>query len=126
MLYWSKKRNTPNLLEALCLSISPCLRPNLGPCESEKKSFRKCTHCEFTRQIVIFTIQTNQRFCCTYVVPGIKNGDSDFSKAPCLLVGMTGFEPATPRPPGVCATGLRHIPNYKIAQVLYIIQIFGK
>ena len=23
---------------------------------------------------------------------------------------MTGFEPATPRPPGVCATGLRHIP----------------
>ena len=25
-------------------------------------------------------------------------------------VGMTGFEPATPRPPGVCATRLRHIP----------------
>jgi hypothetical protein len=24
---------------------------------------------------------------------------------------MTGFEPATPRPPGVCATGLRYIPN---------------
>ena len=28
----------------------------------------------------------------------------------CTLVGMTGFEPAAPRPPGVCATGLRHIP----------------
>ena len=26
------------------------------------------------------------------------------------FVGMTGFEPATPRPPGVCATGLRYIP----------------
>ena len=25
-------------------------------------------------------------------------------------VGMTGFEPATPRPPGVYATRLRHIP----------------
>ena len=28
-----------------------------------------------------------------------------------FIVGMTGFEPATPRPPGVCATGLRYIPN---------------
>src|SRR5690554_2525868 len=27
-----------------------------------------------------------------------------------MLVGMTGFEPATPRPPGVYATRLRHIP----------------
>ena len=27
-----------------------------------------------------------------------------------VVVGMTGFEPAAPRPPGVCATGLRHIP----------------
>jgi hypothetical protein len=27
------------------------------------------------------------------------------------FVGMTGFEPATPRPPGVCATGLRYIPK---------------
>ena len=26
-------------------------------------------------------------------------------------VGMTGFEPATPRTPCVCATRLRHIPN---------------
>ena len=29
-----------------------------------------------------------------------------------VLVGMTGFEPATPRPPGVYATGLRYIPKY--------------
>ena len=27
------------------------------------------------------------------------------------VVGMTGFEPATPRTPCVCATRLRHIPN---------------
>ncbi len=33
---------------------------------------------------------------------------------------MTGFEPATPRPPGVCATGLRHIPNYDLRPVLFI------
>ena len=26
------------------------------------------------------------------------------------MVGTAGFEPATPRPPGVCATGLRHTP----------------
>ena len=28
-----------------------------------------------------------------------------------LIVGMTRFELATPRPPDVCATGLRYIPN---------------
>ncbi len=33
-----------------------------------------------------------------------------------LIVGMTGFEPATPRPPGVYATRLRHIPNYVISR----------
>ena len=27
------------------------------------------------------------------------------------FVGMTGFEPATTRPPAECATGLRYIPN---------------
>ena len=27
-----------------------------------------------------------------------------------VIVGMTGFEPATTRPPAVYATGLRHIP----------------
>ncbi len=32
--------------------------------------------------------------------------DTDF-------VGMTGFEPATTRPPAVYATGLRHIPFKK-------------
>ena len=26
-------------------------------------------------------------------------------------VGTTGFEPATTRPPDVCATGLRYVPN---------------
>ena len=29
-----------------------------------------------------------------------------------VKVGMTGFEPATPRTPCVCATRLRHIPYY--------------
>jgi hypothetical protein len=29
-----------------------------------------------------------------------------------LIVGMTRFELATPRPPDVCATGLRYIPKY--------------
>ena len=28
-----------------------------------------------------------------------------------VLVGMTGFEPATTRPPAECATRLRHIPD---------------
>ena len=28
-----------------------------------------------------------------------------------FIVGMTGFEPATPDPPDQCATGLRYIPN---------------
>ena len=31
---------------------------------------------------------------------------------PFLLVGMTGFEPATTRPPDVYATGLRYIPIF--------------
>ncbi len=31
------------------------------------------------------------------------------------MVGVAGFEPATPRPPGVCATGLRHTPPFVIA-----------
>ncbi len=33
------------------------------------------------------------------------------SKPLFCLVGMTGFEPATTRPPAECATGLRHIPK---------------
>ena len=28
-----------------------------------------------------------------------------------LMVGVTGFEPATPRPPSWCATGLRYTPT---------------
>ena len=31
---------------------------------------------------------------------------------PNSVVGMTGFEPATPRPPGVYATRLRYIPIF--------------
>ncbi len=27
-----------------------------------------------------------------------------------FIVGTTGFEPATTRPPDVCATGLRYVP----------------
>ena len=27
------------------------------------------------------------------------------------MVGAIGFEPTTPRPPGECATGLRHAPT---------------
>ena len=30
------------------------------------------------------------------------------------VVGATGFEPATARPPGVCATGLRYAPTLLI------------
>ena len=30
------------------------------------------------------------------------------------LVGMTGFEPTTPRTPCVCATRLRHIPKKQL------------
>lgn len=36
-------------------------------------------------------------------------------KNPCIkqgnFVGTTGFEPATTRPPDVCATGLRYVPK---------------
>ena len=31
-----------------------------------------------------------------------------------LFVGMTGFEPATTRPPAECATGLRYIPKLSL------------
>ncbi len=48
----------------------------------------------------------------------IKMETIDFHKISCnlvfidtVVVGMTGFEPATPRPPGVYATGLRYIPK---------------
>ncbi len=36
-----------------------------------------------------------------------------------LLVGMTRFELATPRPPDVCATGLRYIPKFDAKLTLY-------
>ena len=34
-----------------------------------------------------------------------------------LNVEATGFEPATPRPPAECATGLRHASMYKIQNI---------
>ena len=36
-----------------------------------------------------------------------------------LNVEATGFEPATPRPPAECATGLRHVPNYFEDTMMY-------
>jgi hypothetical protein len=36
-----------------------------------------------------------------------------YNRLATMFVGMTRFELATPRPPGVCATGLRYIPNLK-------------
>ncbi len=36
------------------------------------------------------------------------------------FVGMTGFEPATTRPPAECATGLRHIPKFINRNLFYI------
>ena len=35
------------------------------------------------------------------------------------LVGATGFEPATARPPGVCATGLRYAPTLLIMEYAF-------
>ena len=40
------------------------------------------------------------------------NDKGTISGALSCYVGMTRFELATPRPPDVCATGLRYIPNY--------------
>ena len=41
-----------------------------------------------------------------------------------FLVGMTRFELATPRPPDVCATGLRYIPNFFLAKGLQMYKLF--
>ena len=35
------------------------------------------------------------------------------------VVGATGFEPATARPPGVCATGLRYAPTLHIMEYAF-------
>ena len=35
------------------------------------------------------------------------------------VVGATGFEPATARPPGVCATGLRYAPMLPIMEYVF-------
>ncbi len=39
------------------------------------------------------------------------------------VVGTTGFEPATTRPPDVCATGLRYVPKKQVANVRQIIHL---
>jgi|AntAceMinimDraft_11_1070367.scaffolds.fasta_scaffold00186_41 hypothetical protein len=41
-----------------------------------------------------------------------------------LLIGMTGFEPATPCSQGRCATKLRYIPSY-INIVTYLMILFN-
>ena len=41
-----------------------------------------------------------------------------------LLIGMTGFEPATPCSQGRCATKLRYIPSY-INIVTYLMRLFN-
>src|SRR5947208_3111199 len=40
-----------------------------------------------------------------------KNRTNENNSSLSCQVGMTRFELATPRPPDVCATGLRYIPN---------------
>lgn len=35
------------------------------------------------------------------------------------MVGWTGFEPATPTPPALCATKLRHQPTLKKQELIY-------
>lgn len=37
------------------------------------------------------------------------------------MVGMTGLEPATPSPPDLCATKLRHIPTSITTTIVYTI-----
>ncbi len=52
----------------------------------------------------------------------IKTGQTSRISSLSCKVGMTRFELATPRPPDVCATGLRYIPNctsfYRTAKVI--------
>jgi hypothetical protein len=38
---------------------------------------------------------------------------------------MTGFEPATPRPPDVCATRLRYIPNFRIVKIIKLTNLIA-
>ena len=56
-------------------------------------------------------VKTKARLKCEHLPGFCFYSIVDFiNDSSCLLVGMTGFEPATTRPPAVCATGLRHIP----------------
>jgi hypothetical protein len=45
------------------------------------------------------------------VLPQAKRRGGQSRLAVRMVVGMTGFEPATSRTPSVCATRLRHIPS---------------
>ncbi len=57
-----------------------------------------------------------------YIKKGVAKSNS--------LVGMTGFEPATTRPPGVYATGLRYIPFNSFfkadAKILYVFDVYNR
>lgn len=50
------------------------------------------------------------RAILTYPQPKIKSPMAQGSENHQAFVGVTGFEPATTRPPGVYATGLRYTP----------------
>jgi site-specific DNA recombinase len=53
-----------------------------------------------------------------------KNGQNGNESTLSSQVGMTRFELATPRPPDVCATGLRYIPKYCHTLLLFTIHLF--
>ena len=53
-----------------------------------------------------------------HVVRFVKQKSDLLSQTTFILVGMTGFEPATPRTPCVYATRLRHIPMIVLKAIL--------
>ncbi len=61
------------------------------------------------------TGRVNEAVRCIYMINsnlgGNKKGQAKNKSSLSCDVGMTGFEPATFRPPDGCATGLRYIPN---------------
>src|SRR5258707_7901358 len=62
----------------------------------------------------MYEVATPRRNCSPFVPRGINaqlpDGAVFGSKKPILVIGETGFEPATARPPAGCATRLRHSP----------------
>ncbi len=50
---------------------------------------------------------------CIQKKPGNNTVYGPFVRFIRFMVGTTRFELATPRPPDVCATGLRYVPNLK-------------